>query len=387
MFGQKPIDSMIQRIKYQAQSGNVFNQGENRLHFFRKFFFPIYSATSFHPSPFVLNYTSEYFNQERKTMNHLPLAYTVGALLYCPANNTTIVNSITNGKFGKHFSLALCLEDTIQDTCVEEAEKILITSLQSICACQKEKPFYLPKIFIRVRNPLQIHTLLDRLGSSRELLTGFTLPKFSLENADDYIQAILAANARWDTPIYMMPILESPSIVSLQDRYSILYGLKNKLDAVSQYVLNIRVGGNDLCHVFGFRRHSDESIHKIRPISSIFSDIVTVFGIDYVVSGPVWEYYNGENWDIGLAEELKDDKLCGFIGKTVIHPRQIPLVNTAYKVTLKDYNDAKAILDWDTASPSLVAGSVVKERMNEYKTHSNWALRTLLLAEGYGLKA
>ena len=320
-------------------------------------------------------------------MTHFSLAYTVGALLYCPANNTTIVNSITHEKFGKHFSLALCLEDTIQDGHVEEAEQILIHSLQAIHACRGERPFYLPKIFIRVRTPQQINGLISRLGDAQALLTGFTLPKFSLENADAYIEAIEAANACSAAPVYMMPILESPTMVSLQDRYRILYGLKERLDPVSGHVLNIRVGGNDLCHVFGFRRHSDESIYKIRPISNILSDIVTVFGMDYVISGPVWEYYSGEHWERGLARELKDDRLCGFIGKTVIHPRQIELVNTAYKVTLKDYNDAKAILDWDASSASLVAGSVVKERMNEYKTHSNWALRTLLLAEAYGLKA
>lgn len=320
-------------------------------------------------------------------MTHFSLAYAVGPLLYCPANNATIVNSITNERFGKRFSLALCLEDTIQDGCVEEAEEILIASLKAIHAHRQEKRFYLPKIFIRVRAPRQIQSLVHRLGDARQLLVGFTLPKFSLENADAYIRAILEANALAESPIYMMPILESPALASLRDRHGILYGLKEKLDPVSQHVLNIRVGGNDLCHVFGFRRHSDESIHQIRPISNIFSDIISVFGLDYVVSGPVWEYYSGEHWDAGLAAELQEDRLCGFIGKTVIHPRQIPLVNTAYQVTLKDYNDAKAILDWDDSSPSLVAGSVVKERMNEYKTHSNWALRTLLLAEAYGLKS
>ena len=30
MFGQKQIDSMVQSIKRQAQSGNGFRQGENR---------------------------------------------------------------------------------------------------------------------------------------------------------------------------------------------------------------------------------------------------------------------------------------------------------------------------------------------------------------------
>ena len=319
-------------------------------------------------------------------MTHFSLAYTVGALLYCPANNTTIVNSITHEKFGKHFSLALCLEDTIQDGHVEEAEQILIHSLQAIHACRGERPFYLPKIFIRVRTPQQINSLISRLGDAQALLTGFTLPKFSLENADAYIEAIGAANACSAAPIYMMPILESPTMVSLQDRYRILYGLKERLNPVSDHVLNIRVGGNDLCHVFGFRRHSDESIYKIRPIANIFSDIISVFGLDYVVSGPVFEYYNGEHWKDGLVQELDDDRLCGFVGKTVIHPKQIQLVNEAYKIPLKDYNDAKSILEWDDLSPTLVSGSIVKERMNEYKTHYNWAMRTMLLAEAYGLK-
>ena len=30
MFGQKQIDSIVQRIKYQAQSGSGFREGENR---------------------------------------------------------------------------------------------------------------------------------------------------------------------------------------------------------------------------------------------------------------------------------------------------------------------------------------------------------------------
>ena len=40
------------------------------------------------------------------------LYYSVGALLYCPANKTDIADSIINEKFGQKFSLALCLEDT-----------------------------------------------------------------------------------------------------------------------------------------------------------------------------------------------------------------------------------------------------------------------------------
>lgn len=311
--------------------------------------------------------------------------YGVGALLYCPANNVSIVRSVTGGKFGEHYSLALCLEDTINDGFVEKAEEKLIDSLKKIYGAMSERNFYLPKIFIRVRNCEQISKLFKKLGDSRRIVTGFIIPKFDMENADAYINAILDLNRVYEQTVYMMPIFESPSIVNLKNRYEILYSLKEKLDKAEEYVLNIRVGGNDLCSVFGFRRHSDESIHDIKPVANIFSDIVTVFGIDYVVSGPVWEYFNGENWDTGLKNELKKDIMCGFVGKTVIHPNQIEIVHNAYKVTKKDLEDAKSILNWSMSSESLVSGGQAKERMNEYKTHYSWALKTVMLAEVYGV--
>lgn len=319
-------------------------------------------------------------------MNNSLLYYTVGALLYCPANRRTIVDSITSNRFGTKYSLALCLEDTIRDDCVTEAEHILTNSLQRLNIELEKKEFYLPKIFVRVRNARQIGRLYKAFGQSAGLVTGFILPKFSPENAEGYIQEIIKVNEISNESVYVMPIFESPSIIDLRSRYEILYTLKEKLDQIEDKVLNIRVGGNDLCHAFGFRRHDDESIHQIRPVANIFSDIITVYGMDYIASGPVWEYFNSRNWERGLYHEIADDKLCGFVGKTVIYPSQITVVNEAYKVSEKDYQDAAAILNWDKSSHSLVAGSAGGERMNEYKTHSRWALRTLLMAEHFGIK-
>lgn len=320
------------------------------------------------------------------TMNNSLLYYSVGALLYCPANRKTIVDSIVQQRFGTKYSLALCLEDTIRDDCVAEAEHILANSLHLLAEQTQKSQFYLPKIFVRVRNARQIGRLCKIFGETTRLVMGFILPKFSLENADLYIEEIIRANELHSQPIFTMPIFESPSIIDLRHRTEILYILKEKIDQIEDKILNIRVGGNDLCHAFGYRRHDDESIHQIRPIADIFSDIITVYGQNYIVSGPVWEYYHSSNWERGLYHEIADDKLCGFIGKTVIYPSQIAVVNEAYKVSQRDYKDAAAILNWDKTSHSLVAGSVNGERMNEYKTHSNWALRTLLTAEYFGVK-
>lgn len=314
------------------------------------------------------------------------LYYSVGPLLYCPADHTGVAASLIQERFGTQFSLALCLEDTISDHHVEAAEQQLAATLHILRNVSGQTSFYIPKIFIRVRNPEQIRRLLGLFGDTAYLITGFILPKFSMKNADIYMEEIRVASQTLQRPVYMMPILEDAGFIDLRTRQELLYHLKEKLDTMEELVLNIRVGGNDLCHVFGFRRSCRESIHSISAISGIFSDIITVFGMDYVISGPVWEYYNGKHWKKGLKKELKEDRLCGFTGKTVIHPRQIELVNDAYKVSGKDLADAKNILNWDTAAPRLVSGCTSKERMNEYKVHSNWAKRILMLSETFGVR-
>ena len=313
------------------------------------------------------------------------LYYSVGALLYCPANKESIADSIIHEKFGNKFSLALCLEDTINDDFVTEAEQTLIESINKIFINYQKQPFYIPKIFIRVRNSEQIERLTKAFKEGIEIITGFIIPKFNSDNATEYINQLIKVNELVSKKIYMMPIYENSSIIDLRNRTDILYSLKESLSPIEELVMNIRVGGNDLCHMFGFRRHSDESIHQIKPISNIFSDIITIYGMDYVVSGPVWEYYAGDNWEKGLIQEIQDDKLCGFTGKTVIHPNQIPIINRAYQVSRNDFNDAQAILNWNRNSNSFVSGSEAKERMNEYKTHINWAQKTVFLAEAYGI--
>ena len=206
------------------------------------------------------------------------------------------------------------------------------------------------------------------------------------ENADAYNEALLKVNEQCAHKKYMMPILESADIIELKARLETLYQIKDRIDAMKEYVLNVRVGGNDFCNEFGARRHYDETIYDILPIASLLGDILTVFARDYVVSGPVWEFFSSDNdeWASGLRRELKLDRLNGFIGKTVIHPKQIPIVNDMLKVTRKDYEDAKTILSWDDSGLQ-VGKSSGGERMNEVRTHSNWAKKTLLLAELYGI--
>ncbi len=76
--------------------------------------------------------------------------------------------------------------------------------------------------------------------------------------------------------LYMMPIYESPSIIDLRNRIDILYLLRDSLARIEDLILNIRVGGNDLCHMFGFRRHANESI-TASDLFQIFSQILSLY--------------------------------------------------------------------------------------------------------------
>lgn len=320
-------------------------------------------------------------------MKNNKIYYSVGALMYTPANNRGIVEKLKTNEFGDKFSLAFCLEDTINDNKVEEAEEILVDTMHQLYDLwDRDIDFYLPKLFIRVRRPDQIMDLMERFGDARQLITGFNVPKFDETNADNYIEEILKINTKWGRKCYIMPILESPAMVDLRTRFDFLYAMKDKLDTIEELVLNIRVGGNDLSHVFGLRRHSFETVYDIAPVADILKDILTVFSKDYCVSGAVWEYYNGENWDLGLAAEIQKDITAGFIGKTVIHPKQIDVINKSCRVLKEDYEDAKAILGWSDDADSMVAGSNLQSRMNEVKTHTNWAEKIMYLAEYYGIK-
>lgn len=313
------------------------------------------------------------------------LQYMVGGLLYCPAINVGLAEKIKNGCFPCLTSMAFCLEDSIRDEALEEAEKKLCITLKAIQNIQKDK---LPLIFIRIRTPQHMEHVHSLISPFYDVVTGYILPKFDLSNCDQYQRIISGINAKRSEPLYIMPILESKMIADIENRTDTLLKIKENLDRMRDYVLNVRVGGNDFSNLYGLRRGVDQNIYQIGVIRDILIDIINVFAADYVVSGPVWEYFGTDlsaPWAAGLKAELSLDRLNGFIGKTSIHPSQLPLIYESMKVKKSDYDDARSILGWDSARLG-VEKSSDGSRMNEVKCHGKWALRTATLGEIYGIR-
>ena len=310
----------------------------------------------------------------------------VGGLLYTPAINVGIADKIEQKVYHCLTSMAFCLEDSIQDDALEHAEQELKKTLTAI-KCKNISEEDLPLLFVRIRNPQHLIHVNDFLGDTTDILTGYILPKFDLTNGADYINNILLINKNRKKPLYIMPILESKMIADIEGRTHTLLNIKSYLAKANDYVLNVRVGGNDFSNLYGLRRSVTQNVYQIGVIRDILIDIINVFAADYVVSGPVWEYFGAENgtWSDGLCKELELDRLNGFIGKTAIHPSQIPHIYESMKVLKADYEDALKILNWNPSEYG-VEKSADGSRMNEVKCHTKWATRIAILGEIYGVR-
>lgn len=318
-------------------------------------------------------------------INNEMLPYKVGGLLYTPALNEGIAEKIINHTYDCLTSIAFCLEDSIMDSALYDAEQTLIKTLEKLKTHSDECE--LPLIFVRVRNPEHLYHMSHLLDEHSNILTGYVLPKFDMSNAQEYIDVIKKLNIE-NKKIFAMPILESQMIANKSGRTKILLNIHQLLMEVKEYILNVRVGGNDFCNLYGLRRSANQTIYDIGVIRDILIDIINIFACDFVVSGVVWEYFGlktDEDWDNGLRCELELDRLNGFIGKTAVHPSQLPVIYESLKVSADDYNDAMSILNWDSDNLG-VGKSTEGSRMNEVKCHTQWAKKIKILGDIYGVK-
>lgn len=347
------------------------------------------------------------------------LEYALGATLYMPATRKTIAQDVINGKLKGLMSMVLCLEDAIGDNEVLEAENMLSNQMQQLTLALSRGSISvadIPLIFVRIRDVAQMWRITQMLGEDVALLTGFVFPKFTANNGFLYFEALDKINKCQTKPIYGMPILESPEIIYIESRQKSLLEVKQLLDSYRKLVLNVRIGATDFSGLFGLRRSPDMTIYDISVIRSCIDDIINVFsrlGSEYVVSGPVWEFYSSERvlkpllrhgpftdnlgqagermrasllnrYMDGLLHEVVLDKANGLIGKTIIHPSHIKPVQALCVVTHEEYMDACSILSGSHGNVGVIA-SQYANKMNEIKPHMRWAQKIIIKSKIYGV--
>ncbi|WP_336078189.1 HpcH/HpaI aldolase/citrate lyase family protein [Paenibacillus sp. 203] len=367
----------------------------------------------------------EFHNRSPKSI----LAYAIGAALYMPATRSEVAEEIKNGKHEGLTTVILDLEDAIGDQQVGQAEQSLAQQLLQLLFYVRTGMMseqQLPLLFVRVRSVEQLERLLNGLGESLPLLTGFVLPKFSSDNGRAYFALIaeynrsmhIGAGNESNMPVlYGLPILESSKIIYRETRWKELLSIKEILDEYQEYVLNVRIGATDFSSLYGLRRSPDITIYEIAVIRDCIADIINLFGrvgSNYVISGPVWEYFShrervfkpqlrvspfedalgkpGRHLRMdfisdavdGLIREVMMDKENGIIGKTIIHPSHIKPVQAMYAVTHEEYMDALEIVERNDGSLG-VFKSTYANKMNEIKPHLNWAHRIINRSKVYGV--
>jgi citrate lyase beta subunit len=336
------------------------------------------------------------------------LAVALGATLYCPADRPRLAADLIGQARAGVVSAVACLEDAIADGILPAAEHNLVAQLSELSRRGDRHPV----LFVRVRAPEQIPMLLERLGEHARVLTGFVLPKFGDDPAGAYLDELAAGSTALGRPLLAMPVLESSGIVHAETRLERLLGVRGLLEKYREHVLAVRLGATDLSATFGLRRSRDLTVYDVRVVADVIADIVNVFarGGDYVVTGPVWEYFTGgermfkpqlrespfvshderrlraqliaSDLD-GLIREVALDRANGLTGKTVIHPTHVAPVHALSVVTHEEYLDATDILG--TAGHGGVASSSYRNKMNESKPHAAWARRTMLRARAFGV--
>lgn len=305
--------------------------------------------------------------------------YALGTLMYCPGDNEGVADKLKSQEFKYLNTLVLCLEDAILLENLEKAMNIVENTLSKITKEYSNHIEDLPFIFIRVRNPEHLERCIKRYFKYSPVLSGFVLPKYDMEVAGYYKRIINGTRANH---FMFMPILESNSIIEAYNRREEMYKIKGILDRTHD-ILGVLVGTNDMCNYFGIRRSVNQTVYDIGVIRDILNDIICVFGKDYVVNGPIWEYFDGPGWDEGLRREVELDKLNGFTGKSCVHPKQLKVVRDNIRVNQNDYDDACDVLNWNRENG--VSRGKKSGRMNEIATHKTWADRTYILGQIYGV--
>jgi citrate lyase beta subunit len=341
------------------------------------------------------------------------LALALGATLYSPGTRPSLDGDAARAAAVGATSTVWCLEDAIPHAAVGEAEANVVAALQRLDRRVADgDPAPLPLVFVRVRTPEQIRSIAVEAGPALARLTGFSLPKATATSLGPMLEAIAEVGAATGLPLYGMPILETPDLAWRETRAEALTALAAVVDAHREQVLCLRVGGTDLSGLFGLRRDRDTTIWDVAVVRDCLADVVNRFtrGGEHVVTGAVWEHIPGPRLfkpqlrqspfteqhegrlrqrmiagDLdGLMREVALDKANGVLGKTVIHPAHVSVVNALLTVSRTEYDDALEILTARGQGGIAVSGH---GRMNEIGPHALWAELISRRAAVYGVVA
>lgn len=280
-----------------------------------------------------------------------------GACLYVPAVHPGLGPVLRGESVPGLRQVVVCLEDAVGAEDVPAA----LRRLKEVARCPGG-----PRVFVRPRDAAMLVELLAWRESAG--WDGFVLPKITVANAAGWLGPLAA------TGFAAMPILETAEVFDP-------YALRDLCCALEEpawraRVEAVRIGGTDLFSVLGARRPAARTVYDSILGPTVRAVAAMLMSRGTHVTAPVCERIAPTR---AMREEVAMDVEAGFVGKTAIHPRQVAVIDAAFRVGADELAEAERIL----ASEAAVFQS--RGAMCERAPHARWAQRVVARATAFGV--
>lgn len=242
--------------------------------------------------------------------------------LFVPASRPELFAKALGGEAD---AISFDLEDAVQETRKVEARRTLQAFLKERRGEPRGKV-----IIVRVNGLRTPHFEADVAAVTWPGVDMINLPK--PESADD-VRAAADALARCEhangveRPIGLLPNIESPR------------GLRLAAEIARAHprVVGLQLGLGDLFEPFGIDRADAQAVHAMQLAVRLAAAEASIWACDTV--------YGTVSDPDGYTREANAARRLGFVGKSCIHPTQVPLANAVFRPTDGEIAAARRVVE------------------------------------------
>ena len=251
-----------------------------------------------------------------------PTGVLMRSKLFVPASRPEF---LAKALAGPADAISFDLEDAVQESRKAEARRVLQAFLQ------RSSPRPVGKlVIVRVNGLTTPHFDADVAAVAGPAVDMINLPK--PESADD-VRAAAAALARHerdrgiDRPIGILANIESPR------------GLRLAAEIASAHprVVGLQLGLGDLFEPFGIDRADAQAVHAMQLAVRLAAAEAGLWACDTV--------YGTVSDPDGYTREAAAARRLGYLGKSCIHPSQVPLANAVFRPTDDEIAAARRVVE------------------------------------------
>lgn len=284
--------------------------------------------------------------------------FELGGTLFIPASHKDLESVILKNRYPNLKSIVIDTEDGLN---FSELESVLQT-IKNLLIQVEKSPLH---IFLRPRSRDVLEKFLGMRGI--ENIRGFVLPKFSLDNAEEYLKLVA------QTQHMIMPSIEGKELFNVNE----LVHLRDILLEHKERIVIVRFGLEDMLSSLSMRRNCNDSVFDFSVTSVAIGNLIGLFkSVGFAVSGGVYPCFKDSD---GFVKDVKRDLKEGLFSKTLIHPKQIDLSHELYKVSQSELDEALKI----TASHDAVFS--LNDKMAEHSTMYKHSLSIIKRSQIYGV--